>query len=102
MRVTSKGQVTIPKEVQEKLGIQPGSEVGFREDGQLIVLESLDLRENETEGERLVRVLAEFGDKMRREGLVDPYFANMTTDEIMEELRGYSEDKDDPGFKRPA
>ena len=100
MRVTSKGQVTIPKEVRDKLGIHPGSEVGFREDGQLIVLESLDLRENETEGERLVRVLAEFGDKMRREGLVD--LPHMSTNEYMELIRGYSEDENDPGFKRPV
>lgn len=28
-RVTSKGQVTIPKEVREELGIRPGDEVEF-------------------------------------------------------------------------
>ncbi len=27
MRVTSKGQVTIPKEVRDKLGIEPGSPI---------------------------------------------------------------------------
>lgn len=30
-RVTEKGQVTIPKEIREKLGIQPGDEVVFEE-----------------------------------------------------------------------
>jgi len=30
-RVTEKGQVTIPKEVREDLGIQPGDEVVFEE-----------------------------------------------------------------------
>jgi len=30
-RVTTKGQVTIPKEVREALGIRPGDEVSFDE-----------------------------------------------------------------------
>lgn len=29
MRVTQKGQVTIPKEVRDRLGIRPGSDVEF-------------------------------------------------------------------------
>ena len=37
-RVTSKGQVTIPKKVREKLGIQPGEDVGFEEKGDLILI----------------------------------------------------------------
>ncbi len=32
MRVTQKGQVTIPLEVRRALGIGPGSEVGFQLD----------------------------------------------------------------------
>ncbi|MBN2041631.1 MAG: AbrB/MazE/SpoVT family DNA-binding domain-containing protein [Spirochaetes bacterium] len=32
MRVTTKGQVTIPQEIREKLGITPSSEVEFIED----------------------------------------------------------------------
>jgi AbrB family looped-hinge helix DNA binding protein len=30
-RVTTKGQVTIPKEIREALGIEPGDEVSFEE-----------------------------------------------------------------------
>jgi antitoxin PrlF len=30
-KVTSKGQVTIPKKVRERLGVQPGEDVGFEE-----------------------------------------------------------------------
>lgn len=30
-RVTTKGQVTIPKEIRERLGIEPGDEVAFEE-----------------------------------------------------------------------
>ncbi len=37
-RVTSKGQVTIPKKVRERLGVHPGEDVGFEEiDGLLVV-----------------------------------------------------------------
>jgi AbrB family looped-hinge helix DNA binding protein len=30
-RITSKGQVTIPKKIREKLGVRPGEEVSFDE-----------------------------------------------------------------------
>ena len=30
-KVTSKGQVTIPKKVRERLGVHPGEDVGFEE-----------------------------------------------------------------------
>jgi AbrB family looped-hinge helix DNA binding protein len=39
MRVTTKGQVTIPKEIRDRLGIGPGSEVEFVEKDAAIVLE---------------------------------------------------------------
>ena len=68
MRVTSKGQVTIPKDVRERLGIQPGSDVGFAEEGGKVVLTNEDHSKNETPGERMVRLMVEFGDRMRREG----------------------------------
>lgn len=98
MRVTSKGQVTIPKEVREKLGIEPGDEVGFREDGEAFILEKTVEATGESKGERMVRLLAELGARLRREGkIVDP---DMSVDEYMELIRGYSEDADDPGFQR--
>ncbi len=35
---TSKGQVTIPKEVRERLGVHPGENVGFEErEGVLVI-----------------------------------------------------------------
>jgi antitoxin PrlF len=37
-KITSKGQVTIPKKVREKLGVHPGEEVGFEEKGDLILI----------------------------------------------------------------
>ena len=37
-RVTSKGQITIPKKVRERLGVRPGEHLGFEEkDGLLVV-----------------------------------------------------------------
>lgn len=42
-RVTEKGQVTIPKEIREELGIQPGDEVTFeRTDTGYIVRKEVD------------------------------------------------------------
>jgi AbrB family looped-hinge helix DNA binding protein len=48
VRVTQKGQVTIPLDVRRALGIRPGSEVGFQLDEQgarLIVDRDLVARE---------------------------------------------------------
>lgn len=37
-KVTSKGQITIPKVVRERLGVHPGEAVGFEEIGGLLVI----------------------------------------------------------------
>jgi antitoxin PrlF len=37
-RVTSKGQVTIPKEIRDKLGVHTGEDVGFEEKDGLLVI----------------------------------------------------------------
>ncbi len=37
-KVTSKGQVTIPKKIREKLGVHPGEDVGFEERGNVLVI----------------------------------------------------------------
>ena len=37
--ITIKGQVTIPKEIREELGLKPGDKVIFRKEGENIVLE---------------------------------------------------------------
>ena len=42
MRVTSKGQVTIPKQIRDRLGIGPGSEVEFVEREHGVSLEKAD------------------------------------------------------------
>ncbi len=89
MRVTSKGQVTVPKEIRDNLGLKPGSEVGIeRNERGEFVLVKLDARRNENAGERLVRQLEELGERARREG----WASLLTTDEIMEMTRGSSDD----------
>lgn len=37
-KVTSKGQITIPKKIREKLGVRPGEELGFEERDNLVVI----------------------------------------------------------------
>ena len=86
MRMTSKGQVTIPKSVRDKLGIGPGSEVGFEEDGAKVVLVAESNDENRAAAEKMIRHLKEFGRKAKR--------LPMTTEELMELTRGPFNDLD--------
>ena len=72
MHVTAKGQVTIPKNVREELGIKPGTDIDFREsNGRFYIV-----RITKTE------VTGKFS-KLR--GIAT---AKMTTDEIMTLTRG--------------
>lgn len=69
MRVTSKGQVTIPRDLRELAGIQPNSEVVFTiEDGRLIVSPKDDPRQFH-ERERLDGLMRTL---KRLEGTGDP------------------------------
>jgi len=43
-KVTSKGQVTIPKEVREMLGVQPGENVGFEEKEGLLIISKVVIK----------------------------------------------------------
>jgi AbrB family looped-hinge helix DNA binding protein len=72
MRVTSKGQVTIPRDVRKRLGITPGSEVDFE----------LDER-----GARLVRARTSRGQEIARQ-MRGGATVRMSTDEIMALTRG--------------
>jgi AbrB family looped-hinge helix DNA binding protein len=74
MRVTSKGQVTIPLEIRERLGLLPGCEVEFT------VLDS-EVRLRKVKGDRRRgRAIVEH---LRGRGTI-----RMTTDEIMALTRG--------------
>jgi len=69
MRVTEKGQVTIPKELRDALGIGAGTEVEFKMADDSIVVRKV--HRGPTRGELLVERLRGRGD------------IRMTTDEIM-------------------
>lgn len=78
MRITTKGQVTIPLEIRDRLGLLPHSEVEFD-----IVGDSVRIRKKkggEGRGRRLL-------DQMRRAPKPSP---GMTTDQLMALTRGGS------------
>lgn len=68
MKITTKGQVTIPQEIRERLGLLPHTEVEFEVRGDEVVVVRADSRRR---GRRIV-------DRLRGRGDVP-----MTTDEIM-------------------
>lgn len=76
MRVTSKGQVTIPKAMRERLGLLPGAEVEFVPDEN-----ELRVRKAKAGGRRRGE---EFIEHLREAG--KNY--TMTTDEVMRLTRG--------------
>lgn len=74
MKITSKGQVTIPQDVRERHGLLPGTEVRFIDDGDAVRLVK-------AEGEhRRGRALVE-----RMRGRAN---TRLTTEEIMALTRG--------------
>lgn len=74
MRVTSKGQVTIPKEIRERLGIRAETEVEFEVVGDEIRVRVV--ADSTRDGEALV------------ESLRGRATAALTTDEILRLTRG--------------
>lgn len=85
MRVTEKGQVTIPKEIRDRLGIGPGSAVDFIASGRGAMLVKI--------AEASDPAIRDFDDWLERvQGTVD--LGGMTTDEFMEFLRGPRDDVD--------
>jgi AbrB family looped-hinge helix DNA binding protein len=72
-RVTRKGQVTIPKDIREKLGVRAGSTVRFK------VVEGRCFVEKEVKENKIDRWMGYLKSKKR-------------TDELIEELRGKVEE----------
>jgi AbrB family looped-hinge helix DNA binding protein len=71
MRITSKGQVTIPAEIRQRAGLLPQTEVEFLFDGQTVRIMRSKNRKKAGRGEQLVARLRGRGD------------VAMSTDEIM-------------------
>lgn len=69
MRITTKGQVTIPQDVRDRLGLLPHTEVQFRVEGGVAVLQKVT--DSGDRGQALLR-------RMRGTSTV-----RMTTDEIL-------------------
>lgn len=57
MRITAKGQVTIPLHIRQEAGLLPHSEVEFIWDGKSVRLVAAKRPRHETRGQRLVRHL---------------------------------------------
>jgi AbrB family looped-hinge helix DNA binding protein len=71
MRITSKGQVTIPQDIRERAGLLPHTEVEFAFDGKAVRIMRARGRKNAGRGARIVAHLRGRGD------------VAMTTEEIM-------------------
>lgn len=76
MRITSKGQVTIPAEIRERAGLLPHTEVDFEFDGKIVQLVRVPARKGDGRGARLVAHLSGRGD------------VALSTDAIMALTRG--------------
>ncbi len=76
MRITSKGQVAIPKEIREQAGLLPHTVVEFLYDGEDVRLTPVKKSKMESRGEMAVRPLR------------GSATAKMSTDEIMALTRG--------------
>lgn len=74
VKVTTKGQVTIPLEIRERLSIHPGTDVEFSVEGNVVKL--VPARRGQVRGKRIV-------ERLRGRATV-----RMTTDEIMALTRG--------------
>lgn len=77
MRITSKGQVTIPQAVREQAGLLPNTDVEFVVDGgDVRIIKAVSIR-RASRGKAAVRRLRGAGGRI-----------HMTTDEIMALTRG--------------
>jgi AbrB family looped-hinge helix DNA binding protein len=84
MRITDKGQVTIPQSVRERAGLMPGTDVEFELENDVVRLIKTTASRRLTRGERLVQRLRGAGD------------FKMTTDEILALMRGPTADDHEP------
>lgn len=77
MRITSKGQVTIPHEIRQVAGFLPNTEVDFELDGESVRIVKTKQAKAKTRGELIVEHLRRARSHV-----------TMSTDELMELTRG--------------
>ncbi|MFM9852814.1 MAG: AbrB/MazE/SpoVT family DNA-binding domain-containing protein [Sphingomonadaceae bacterium] len=83
-KLTSKAQVTIPKDVRAVLGVKPGDMVRFESDAQgRVTLSKGNDAEVETKAQRSARIRAALE---AAAGKID--LGGMTTDQYMRKVRG--------------
>ncbi len=78
--LTSKGQITLPKSIRDRLGLKPGDKIAFRErtDGTIVV-------EPERETEKI--------DLMRLQGILKPRRRGITLADMEEAIRKGATDR---------
>jgi AbrB family looped-hinge helix DNA binding protein len=77
VRITAKGQVTIPQDVRQRAGLMPGTDVEFKIEAGIVRLIKVNTYAGrETRGRKLVEGLRAHGD------------FKMTTDEVVALMRG--------------
>ena len=93
--MTVKGQVTIPKQIRDNLGLVAGSEVVFtlNERGEYVVLPRSD-KAGKPRTNKSTAPNSRF-DAVR--GTAN--MSGMSTEEYMNLIRGYDKDANDPGLK---
>ncbi len=75
MKITTKGQVTIPQDVREEFGLLPNTEVEFVRDGR----GGVRLQKSSKPGTRGAALIATLRGKWR---------SKLTTDDVMRQTRG--------------
>jgi len=80
-KISKKGQITIPKDVREKLGLKVGDKVIFESIAQGILI-------RKKEGSDINKILNEIAGIWKDH----PLFKNKTTKEIIELMRGPDDD----------
>jgi AbrB family looped-hinge helix DNA binding protein len=84
MRVTEKGQVTIPKDVRDHLGIAPGSDVDF------VVVDAGVMLVKKSDAKDAFRSFDEWAESIEGTFQTD----GMTADQYVDWLRGPRDDLD--------
>jgi AbrB family looped-hinge helix DNA binding protein len=77
MKITTKGQVTIPIEIREKFGFQPNTEVEFQIRGGTVRLMKANRKRTQQRGADIIRRLAGKGN------------VKLSTDQILALTRNY-------------